>query len=118
MTNLSRKPNHKIYGMRLIEVPATVDGKAVEGSFRSHQVPLAKPFTDPNERRLLEEVDRGVLEAVAVEVGADDPAFDFSLVGERDRDIELAPARGAGRAGPPNGPLGARVSTTRQRGTV
>jgi xylulose-5-phosphate/fructose-6-phosphate phosphoketolase len=35
--------------------PKEVDGKRIEGTFRAHQVPLAKPRTDENERRMLEE---------------------------------------------------------------
>ncbi len=35
--------------------PATVDGKPVEGSFRSHQVPLAELATKPEHLRMLEE---------------------------------------------------------------
>ena len=35
--------------------PRELDGKPVEGSWRSHQVPLAKPRTDDGERRALEE---------------------------------------------------------------
>jgi len=35
--------------------PKELDGHAVEGSFRSHQVPLTKPRTDPDELRALEE---------------------------------------------------------------
>ena len=35
--------------------PKELDGKPVEGSFRSHQVPLAKPRTDKDELRALEE---------------------------------------------------------------
>jgi xylulose-5-phosphate/fructose-6-phosphate phosphoketolase len=35
--------------------PATVDGQQVEGTFRSHQVPLANLAADPDHLRLLEE---------------------------------------------------------------
>ena len=35
--------------------PKTVDGKPVEGSFRSHQVPLAKPRSEPAQLRMLED---------------------------------------------------------------
>ncbi len=35
--------------------PKEVDGKPIEGTFRAHQVPLAKPRTDEDERRMLEE---------------------------------------------------------------
>ena len=35
--------------------PKTVDGKQVEGTFRSHQVPLNNVRTDPNHLRMLEE---------------------------------------------------------------
>ncbi|EAP98928.1 putative phosphoketolase [Janibacter sp. HTCC2649] len=35
--------------------PATVDGHTVEGSFRSHQVPIAAPRTNPEHLRLLED---------------------------------------------------------------
>ncbi|HVX40622.1 MAG TPA: phosphoketolase family protein [Gemmatimonadaceae bacterium] len=34
--------------------PAVVHGEPVEGTFRSHQVPLTKPKTDPDELRMLE----------------------------------------------------------------
>jgi xylulose-5-phosphate/fructose-6-phosphate phosphoketolase len=35
--------------------PKVVDGKAVEGSFRSHQVPVANPRRNPEHLRILEE---------------------------------------------------------------
>ncbi len=35
--------------------PKVVDGKPVEGTFRSHQVPLAKPKSEPEQLRMLEE---------------------------------------------------------------
>ena len=35
--------------------PAVVGGQPVEGTFRSHQVPLTAPKTDPNELRMLDE---------------------------------------------------------------
>ena len=39
--------------------PKEVDGLAVEGTFRSHQVPLLRPKTDPDQLRRLEEWMRG-----------------------------------------------------------
>jgi xylulose-5-phosphate/fructose-6-phosphate phosphoketolase len=39
--------------------PRIVDGKQVEGSFRSHQVPVANPRTNPEHLRILEEWMRG-----------------------------------------------------------
>ncbi len=35
--------------------PKVVDGKPVEGTFRSHQVPLAKPRSEPGQLRMLED---------------------------------------------------------------
>ena len=35
--------------------PKVVDGKPVEGSFRSHQVPVANPHRNPEHLRILEE---------------------------------------------------------------
>src|SRR6266511_2333147 len=35
--------------------PKVVDGKPIEGTFRSHQVPLAKPRSEPEQLRMLED---------------------------------------------------------------
>jgi xylulose-5-phosphate/fructose-6-phosphate phosphoketolase len=77
--------------------PKIVDGKAVEGSFRSHQVPVANPRRDPEHLRILEEWMRSYRPAELFDAsGAFLPEL-AALAPEGDRRMGANPHANGGR---------------------
>ena len=76
--------------------PKELDGKPVEGTFRSHQVPLPKAKDDAGQRRQLEEwMRRYEPGGLFDEQGRPDPAFD-ALIPEGERRMGANPHANGG----------------------
>ncbi len=76
--------------------PKQVDGKPVEGTFRSHQVPLPKARSDPEQRAQLEQWLRSYEPETLFDAnGRPDPAFD-ELIPEAERRMGANPHANGG----------------------